>query len=76
MLPVATPCNALIFANGYVKMKDMITTGIFMNIIGLLVVFGAANTYLGLIFDLTVKAPKDQLFLNSTLNYINSTIAN
>ena len=24
MLPVATPNNALIFANGYVKMKDMV----------------------------------------------------
>ena len=24
MLPVATPTNALVFANGYVKMKDMV----------------------------------------------------
>ena len=67
MLPVATPCNALIFANGYVQMKDMITTGLFMNICGLLVVFFAANTYLGFIFDLTInKANKNQLLFNAT----------
>jgi len=67
MLPVATPCNALIFANGYVQMKDMITTGLFMNICGLLVVFFAANTYLGLIFDLSVnKVNKYQFLVNAT----------
>jgi solute carrier family 13 (sodium-dependent dicarboxylate transporter), member 2/3/5 len=75
MLPVATPCNALIFANGYVQMKDMITTGLFMNICGLIVVFLAANTYLGLIFDLSVnKLPSKTPFLvNATLISINST---
>ena len=73
MLPVATPNNALIFANGYVQMKDMITTGLFMNICGLLVVFLAANTYLGLVFDLTVKMPTK---LNTTaLAFLNTTIS-
>ena len=77
MLPVATPCNALIFANGYVQMKDMITTGLFMNICGLIVVFLAANTYLGLIFDLTVKTDsKEQFIMNTTLSFLNRTIKN
>ncbi len=77
MLPVATPNNALIFANGYVQMKDMITTGLFMNICGLIVVFLAANTYLGLIFDLTVKTnTKEQFIMNTTLSFLNRTITN
>ena len=77
MLPVATPNNALIFANGYVQMKDMITTGLFMNICGLIVVFLAANTYLGLIFDLTVKTnTKEQFIMNTTLSFLNRTINN
>jgi solute carrier family 13 (sodium-dependent dicarboxylate transporter), member 2/3/5 len=75
MLPVATPNNALIFANGYVQMKDMITTGLFMNICGLIVVFLAANTYLGLIFDLTVKTNStEQFIMNTTLSFLNRTI--
>ena len=48
-----------------------------MNVIGLLVVFTAANTYLGLIFDLTVKASSpaiDSLVYNATLSYMNATI--
>ena len=75
MLPVATPCNALIFANGYVQMKDMITTGLLMNIMDLLVVFVAANTYLGLIFDLTVPGStlnRDNLI--GTVNFLNKTL--
>ena len=38
---------------GYVSIKDMITTGLIMNIFGLLTVYLAANTWLKLIFDLT-----------------------
>jgi hypothetical protein len=33
-------------------MKDMITTGLIMNIFGLMAVYLAANTWLKLIFDL------------------------
>ncbi len=35
MLPVATPPNALVFGSGYVKMKDMLKAGIFMNILSI-----------------------------------------
>ncbi|CAF0964879.1 unnamed protein product, partial [Brachionus calyciflorus] len=53
MLPVAAPNNALIFASGTVKMKDMITTGIVMNVIGLSIVYLAANTWLKFFFDIS-----------------------
>lgn len=38
MLPVATPPNAIVFGSGEVKMIDMIRAGIFMNLIGILLI--------------------------------------
>lgn len=41
MLPMATPPNAIVFASGHIKVKEMARTGIFLNIIsiGLLILF-------------------------------------
>lgn len=36
MLPVATPPNAIVFGSGYLKIPDMIRTGIWMNIISII----------------------------------------
>jgi solute carrier family 13 (sodium-dependent dicarboxylate transporter), member 2/3/5 len=33
MLPMGTPPNAIVFASGYIKMKDMIKTGFVLNIV-------------------------------------------
>ncbi|XP_054565720.1 Na(+)/citrate cotransporter isoform X2 [Eptesicus fuscus] len=52
MLPVATPPNAIVFAYGHLKVSDMVKTGIMMNIIGVLCVFLAVNTWGRVIFDL------------------------
>ena len=38
MLPVATPPNAVVFGSGYLRIKDMIKTGLFMNLISILFV--------------------------------------
>ena len=38
MLPVATPPNAVVFGSGYLRIKDMIKTGFFMNLISILLV--------------------------------------
>mgnify|MGYP001194763761 FL=1 len=38
MLPVATPPNAVVFGSGYLRIKDMIKTGLFMNLISILLV--------------------------------------
>jgi solute carrier family 13 (sodium-dependent dicarboxylate transporter), member 2/3/5 len=73
MLPVATPTNAIIFASGNIKVKDMIITGIFIKIVGILVVFAASNFWLGLIFDID-QLPKS--FRISLLNVTNSSFLN
>ncbi|KAK5904887.1 hypothetical protein CesoFtcFv8_006407 [Champsocephalus esox] len=52
MLPVATPPNAIVFSYGYLKVSDMAKTGIVMNIIGILCITLAINTWAKAMFDL------------------------
>ncbi|XP_026051514.1 solute carrier family 13 member 5a isoform X2 [Carassius auratus] len=52
MLPVATPPNAIVFSYGYLKVSDMAKTGIVMNIIGILSITLAINSWGKAIFSL------------------------
>jgi sodium-dependent dicarboxylate transporter 2/3/5 len=52
MLPVATPPNAMAFSYGYLKVYDMVLTGIPMNIICVLLVNVAINTWAVPLFNL------------------------
>lgn len=38
MLPVATPPNAVVFGSGHLQIKDMVKTGIWMNILSILLI--------------------------------------
>jgi len=40
MLPAATPPNAVVFGSGYLQIKDMARTGIAMNLISVLLIWG------------------------------------
>ncbi len=53
MLPVATPSNAVAFATGDLPIKHMIRAGIWLNIIGLLVIMVALYTIVPLVFDVS-----------------------
>lgn len=38
MFPISTPPNAIVFASGYIKMKDMIKAGILLNISSVIII--------------------------------------
>uniref|UniRef100_A0A673A9J4 Solute carrier family 13 member 5b n=1 Tax=Sphaeramia orbicularis TaxID=375764 RepID=A0A673A9J4_9TELE len=52
MLPVATPPNAIVFSYGYLRVADMAKTGIVMNIIGILCITLAINSWGKAMFEL------------------------
>ncbi|KAK6296763.1 hypothetical protein J4Q44_G00329050 [Coregonus suidteri] len=52
MLPVATPPNAIVFSNGNLKVMDMVKAGFMLNIIGVITINIALNTWGAAIFNL------------------------
>ncbi|XP_030328717.1 solute carrier family 13 member 2 [Strigops habroptila] len=52
MLPVATPANAIAFSNGQLKVMDMAKAGFVLNILGVLTINLAMNTWASSLFQL------------------------
>ncbi|XP_055399250.1 Na(+)/dicarboxylate cotransporter 3 isoform X3 [Bubalus kerabau] len=52
MLPVSTPPNSIAFASGHLLVKDMVRTGLLMNLMGVLLLSLAMNTWAQTIFQL------------------------
>ncbi len=52
MLPVATPPNAVVFASGYVTIPQMVRTGVWLNLVGVVLVTAATFGLGALVFDL------------------------
>jgi len=46
MLPVSTPPNAIVYGSGLVSIKDMIKTGVLLDILMMFVVFFALRVLL------------------------------
>ncbi|XP_068160243.1 Na(+)/dicarboxylate cotransporter 3 isoform X1 [Antennarius striatus] len=65
MLPVSTPPNSIAFATGLLEVKDMVRTGVVMNILGILSVSLAINTWGVAMFDLNTY-PEWASFNNSS----------
>ncbi|XP_045172067.2 solute carrier family 13 member 2-like isoform X2 [Mercenaria mercenaria] len=63
MLPVATPPNAIVFSTGYLTIPDMALAGLPMNIIAVLCLTFAINTWGKAMYDLG-EIPA--IFINST----------
>ena len=58
MLPMATPPNAIVFAGGHIKVSEMIRIGLWLNVIGVLLLLLLSQTLIPLVFGGT-----DKLFL-------------
>lgn len=52
MLPVSTPPNSIAFSTGHLLVKDMVRTGLLMNLMGVLLLSLAMNTWAQAIFQL------------------------
>lgn len=44
MFPIATPPNAIVFATGYIRMKDMIRAGILLDLVSIFIILLASLT--------------------------------
>lgn len=55
MLPVATPPNAVVFGSGYLSIKDMMKTGIWMNLISIILLTLAVLNLFPLLWGLEIK---------------------
>ncbi|PKD17581.1 anion transporter [Salegentibacter salinarum] len=55
MLPVATPPNAVVFGSGYLKIPDMIKTGLWMNLVSILLISVLVYFFLPVIWDFKVN---------------------
>lgn len=51
MMPVSTPPNAVVFATGHLKVRDMTRAGIFVNLLSALLIGLGVYYYMPLIFD-------------------------
>ncbi|NEV94579.1 DASS family sodium-coupled anion symporter [Psychroflexus sp. YR1-1] len=51
MLPVATPPNAVVFGSGYLRIPDMVKTGIWMNVISIFILTAMVYFLLPFIWD-------------------------
>ncbi|MFQ5651945.1 MAG: SLC13 family permease [bacterium] len=61
MLPVATPPNAVVFGSGYLKMQDMVRTGIWMNLLSIAFLTLFVYFLLPLVWRLDLQAFPDAL---------------
>lgn len=50
MLPVATPPNAIVFSSGSIRIKDMMRSGFFLNMVSILLIFLFVQLFVKLIF--------------------------
>lgn len=61
MLPVATPPNAIVFGSGHLKIPEMVKTGIWLNLISILIITLAVYFLLPYLWGFDPNAFPDQL---------------
>ncbi|XP_078274882.1 Na(+)/dicarboxylate cotransporter 3 isoform X1 [Rhinoraja longicauda] len=73
MLPISTPPNSIAFATGHLKVKDMVKSGIIMNILGILLLLLAVNTWGHYLFNLSTYPQWAEPMQNATHIFANGT---
>lgn len=68
MLPVATPPNAIVFSSRYVTIRQMAKTGIWINIVGAILITLFIMFYLPLVWDIDLKTLPEDMAIIDTLN--------
>ena len=64
MLPVATPPNAIVFGSGYLRIPDMMKTGIWMNIISIILITLITYYVLPLLWEFDMNSFPEELKVN------------
>nr|KAF6359039.1 solute carrier family 13 member 3 [Pipistrellus kuhlii] len=76
MLPVSTPPNSIAFASGHLLVKDMVRTGLLMNLMGIMILNMAINTWAQPIFQLGSFPDWAQHHLTNVTGKAPSLVAN
>ncbi|MEM9446847.1 MAG: anion permease [Verrucomicrobiota bacterium] len=50
MMPISTPPNAIVFASGHIKIRDMMQAGVLLNIISILILVLIGKWLVPLVF--------------------------
>jgi sodium-dependent dicarboxylate transporter 2/3/5 len=43
MLPVSTPCNAIVYSSGHIPLRKLMAYGLLLDIVGVLVIIAAVR---------------------------------
>ena len=49
MLPVSTPCNAIVYSSGYVPLRQMMAYGLLLDVVGIIVIIAAVQLLVPLV---------------------------
>ncbi|XP_078092940.1 Na(+)/dicarboxylate cotransporter 3 [Mustelus asterias] len=78
MLPISTPPNSIAFATGFLKVNDMVKSGIVMNILGISLILLAINSWGLYVFELSTYPDWARIHTegiqNVTRIYLNGTM--
>ncbi len=53
MIPVATPPNAIVFGSGHITIVQMVRAGVWLNLIGAILIFATAYTLANWVLGIT-----------------------